>query len=584
MWSQIRSALALTVLLLLCDRALAADPAVELHQLFDDEWDRTMRESPTWASSLGDLRFNDRWPDASLEAIERSQAARKAALERLRRIDFDRLNKVDRHNYRLFEREYESDVAGHRFRLYVLPINQRGGIQDENSTADSLRFETVKDFDDWITRLKSFPVYADQITALMREGMRTGMMHPRIVMSRIPGQLKRQIVSDPTASLYYKPFRSIPNDIPTAERERIRAEATRAVSDHIVPAYRKFAAFFRDEYLAACLNKVGVWQLPGGRELYQHRARVFTTTELTPREIHDIGLREVARIRAEMQEVVEQVKFKGSFDEFLESLRTDPKHFYTNPNDLIAAYRECCRRIDPELPKLFQRLPKIPYNIEQIPANMAPDTTTAYYRPPSADGRRPGTYFVNLYKPEVRPKYEVEALSLHESVPGHHLQIALAMELDELPEFRRYGGYTAFVEGWALYSEKLGEELGLYQDPYSKFGQLTYEMWRAVRLVVDTGMHAFEWPRERAIAFFRSNTAKTQTDIENEVDRYISWPGQALAYKIGELKIRELRSRAEQQLQDGFDVREFHDVVLRNGAVTLDILEAEVTMWLKEKQ
>jgi prolyl oligopeptidase len=282
-----------------------------------------------------------------------------------------------------------------------------------------------------------------------------------------------------------------------------------------------------------------------------------------------------------MEAIQKQVGYEGSFQEFLTFLRTDKQFYFDDPNDLLQAYKECCQRIDPQLPNLFSRLPEIPYEIVPIPAQMAPDTTTAYYQPPAADGSRPGGYYVNLYRPEVRPKYEIEALSLHESVPGHHFQIALAMEIDDIPEFRRYGGYTAFIEGWGLYSEKLGEELGLYKDPYSKFGQLTYEMWRAVRLVVDTGMHTMEWTRQDAIDFFAANTAKTLLDIENEVDRYIAWPGQALAYKIGELKIRELRAKAEQKQGDQFDVRKFHDVVLRNGAVPLDVLEEQVNHWLE---
>jgi len=409
------------------------------------------------------------------------------------------------------------------------------------------------------------------------------MLLPKVIMTRLPGQIRRQIVDDPERSLFFKPFRDFPPDVGKSEQGRLTAAARETVIGRIVPAYRRFLSFFEDEYLPACFDEVGAWQLPKGQELYAFRARQFTTTGLSPDEIHEIGLREVRRIRAEMEQIVKDVGFKGTFREFLDHLRTDPQFYFQDANSLFAAYVALCKQIDPQLPKLFRKLPRTPYGVEAIPEHIAPDTTTAYYRPPSADGSRPGTYFVNLYRPEVRPKYEMEALTLHEAVPGHHLQIALATELEGLPTFRRFMSFTAYVEGWALYAERLGPELGLYRDPHSRFGQLTYEMWRAVRLVIDTGMHSMKWSRERAIDFFAENTAKTEHDIINEVDRYISWPGQALAYKIGELKIRELRRRAEDELGERFDLREFHDVVLRQGAVPLDVLEELVTAWLREK-
>jgi prolyl oligopeptidase len=342
--------------------------------------------------------------------------------------------------------------------------------------------------------------------------------------------------------------------------------------------------FFEDVYLPACFEKEGVWQIPNGKEFYALRARQFTTTDLTPQQIHDIGLREVKRIRGEMKEVMRDVGFEGTFAEFLDHLRNDPKYYYKDPNKLLTEYKAICRRIDPQLPKMFGRLPRRPYQLEAIPEHLAPDTTTAYYRPPSADGGRNGTYFVNLFRPETRPKYEMEVLSVHEAVPGHHLQIALAQELEGIPEFRRYGGYTAFIEGWGLYSERLGYELGLYKDPYSKFGKLTYDMWRAVRLVVDTGIHDQGWSRQKAIDFFAANAAKSMHDIENEIDRYIAWPGQALAYKIGQLRILELRRKAEEELGDKFDLSEFHDTILGQGAVTLSVLDGIVADWIAERK
>lgn len=554
----------------------------QLHALFDSEWDRTMQESPTWASSLGDRRYNTNWPDLSIEAINRSHLLDQEVLAKLDDIDVEQLSPEEQINYRLFRREYQFKVDAYEFRWYLVPLTQRGGIQDEGSLADSLRFEELQDFEDWLVRMRAFPMYMDQTIDLMRQGMEAGLLHPKVIMDRIPAQIAKQIVTEPEKQLFYKPFAAMPDSISKVQQQRLKAEASAAIKDQILPSYRKFKKFFEDEYLPACLDQVGVWQVPKGDELYRFRCREFTTTDLTPTQIHTIGMSEVQRIRGEMQQIISELKYDGTFTEFLEHLRTDPKFYYDNPEDLLRANLAVCKQIDPQLVKLFKKLPRTPYGVEPIPAYIAPDTTTAYYRPPAADGTRAGTYFVNLYRPEVRPKYEIEALSLHEAVPGHHLQIALAQEVDTLPQFRRFGGYTAFVEGWGLYAESLGGELGLYKDPYSKFGQLTYEMWRAVRLVVDTGMHHQHWTREHAIDFFAENTAKTMLDIENEIDRYISWPGQALAYKIGELKIKELRQRSEQELGENFDIRDFHDVVLRNGAVTLDILDDQVTEWIEQ--
>jgi prolyl oligopeptidase len=385
-------------------------------------------------------------------------------------------------------------------------------------------------------------------------------------------------------SLFFKPFHQIPQGVPGSVKRNLVEDARHQIANRVVPAYRRFLEFFEAEYLPAGPEEIGVSRLPDGRELYRFFARKFTTTDLSPEEIHETGLREVARIRDEMGRVIQALNFRGTFDDFLAELRDSPRFYITDADQLLEAYRATCARIDSQLPRLFRRLPRIWYDIRPVPANLAPDTTTAYYRPLSADGKRPGTYFVNLYHPEVRPTYEIEALSLHEAVPGHHLQIALAMEIDDLPDFRRYapeGDYTGYVEGWALYAESLGGELGCYRDPYSQFGRLTYEMWRAVRLVVDTGIHAFGWSRDRAVTYFRDHAAKALHDIENEVDRYIAWPGQALAYKIGELEIKRLRAQAEVSLGASFDLQKFHEVLLNDGALPLDMLAAQVRRWLE---
>ncbi|MCA9064401.1 MAG: DUF885 domain-containing protein [Planctomycetaceae bacterium] len=577
----------MTCLLLLTATNLRADDRAKskddqtLEALFESEWERTLKENPTFASDLGIRQYNAQWPDVSIPAKHQSAEESRRVLNALHQINPEHLSEANRLNYHLFRQQYEADVAEQPFHLYLLPVNQREGIQDESRLGDLLPFDTVRDYEDWIARLNAFPDYMAQTIALLKQGTRERMVHPRVVMQRVPAQIRKQLVDQPEDSFYYKPFRQFKVELTEEQQQRLRRQAREAIATRIIPSYRVFLEFFENEYLPACFDDVGCWQRPDGQEMYAVLARRFTTTSLTPAEIHQIGLDEVARIRAEMEQIQKQVGFNGSFQEFLTHLRTDPKFYCSTADELLSEYKACCDRINPRLPQLFHALPKTPYDVVPIPMQMAPDTTAAYYQPPAADGTRPGGYYVNLYRPDMRPKYEVEALSLHESVPGHHLQIALAMEQGEsIPEFRRYGGYTAFIEGWALYSEKLGEELGLYQDPYSKFGQLTYEMWRAVRLVVDTGIHSMKWSRQQAIDFFAANTAKSLLDIENEVDRYIAWPGQALAYKIGELKIRELRARAEKQLGDGFDVRDFHSVVLKNGAVPLDVLENQVDEWL----
>ncbi len=557
--------------------------ARELHRIFEAEWDVWMENSPEWASSLGDRRFNTKWSDVSLAAHQRRHDHGKEILKQLKRINVDKLSASDRVNIELFRKRYELNVEAFQYGWYLVPLTQRGGIQNQNSTVDALRFEKEQDFLDWIVRLRALPEKIKQTQALMQEGIRRRIIQPKVVMTRVPKQIRKQIVDDPAKSPFYKPFRDMPESIEESRVNELQTEAQTVIRDDIVPAYKSFLKFFETKYLPACFDEVGVSQIPRGQEFYAYRARMFTTTEMTPREIHEIGLAEVKRIRAEMEQIVKDVKFKGSFAEFLNFLRTDRQFYFDNPDDLFQAYQDVGKRIDPKMPELFGKLPRVGYRVKAIPALLAPDTTTAYYMRPSADGTRPGTYYVNLYKPEARPRYEIEALSLHEAVPGHHLQIALAMELENMPRFRRFSGYTAYVEGWALYAESLGEEIGLYQDPYSKFGQLTYEMWRAIRLVVDTGMHSMGWTREQAIALFKENTAKTRLDIENEVDRYISWPGQALAYKIGELKILALRAKAEQTLGKNFDIKAFHDFILSNGAVPLATLESLFEDWLRRQ-
>ncbi|HTG44374.1 MAG TPA: DUF885 domain-containing protein [Verrucomicrobiae bacterium] len=561
-----------------------ADAGKALNDFFEAEWNYEMEQNPGRASSMGDRRWNDRWGDQSLEAIQKRQEHAREALVRLNKFERAKLSPADQLNYDLFEKDLQTDIAGFKFRTYLMPINQRGGVQTLDEMGDRLRFETTKDYEDWIARLKALPGLMDQTLALMREGARNHIVWPQIVLNRVPAQIDKQLVSKPEESPFFKPFKKFPDAIAAADRERLTKAAQEAITAGVLPSFQKLKKYFLDEYLPAAPEEVGVWKMPDGADFYSYLARRHTTTDLTPQQIHEKGLSEVARIRGEMQTIMEKVGFKGTLPEFFAKLRTDPQFFYKTPEELLEAYRAMAKRIDPNLVKVFKTLPRMPYGVTPIPDKMAPDTTTAYYNQPAADGSRAGLYFVNLYKPETRPKWEMMALSLHESVPGHHLQIALAQELGDIPKFRRYGGYTAFVEGWGLYSESLGQDMGLYDDPYSKFGQLTYEMWRAVRLVVDTGMHQMKWDRQGAINYFMENAPKAENDIVNEIDRYISMPGQALAYKIGELKIKELRDRARRELGEAFDIREFHDAVLLSGAVPLDVLERNITAWITARK
>lgn len=557
-----------------------------LYKLFSEEWERGLADNPVSASYLGDRRFNNRWQDLSLTAIENRQQNRIAALAKLGAIDRNQLAPPDKLNFDLFKQELEENIESYRYKQFLLPLSHDGGIQTADQLAQFLRFETAKDYQDWIARLDAFPVLTEQTIGLLREGVRNKILWARVVMERVPPQVDKQIAAEPEQSAFFQPFKNFPKDIQPAEQERLRNAAKTAISTKIVPSYRKLKEYLTGEYLPASFAAPGIWQQTNGAETYAYLARSYTTTDLTPEQIHEKGLQEVARIRLEMEKIKTQVGYNGDLQQFFQFLRTDKQFYFNSAEELLTAYRAMTRRIDPELVKIFKTLPRTPYGVVPIPDKIAPDTTTAYYNSPAADGSRAGRYYVNLYKPQVRPKYEMMALSLHEAVPGHHLQIALAQELGEVPNFRKYGGYTAFTEGWGLYAESLGEDMNLYDNPYSKFGQLTYEMWRAVRLVVDTAMHSpkYKWTRERAINYFRDNAAKTETDIINEIDRYISNPGQALAYKIGELKIKELRQRAKQELGAKFDIREFHDVVLLSGAVPLDILERNVVEYIGQKR
>jgi len=459
-----------------------------------------------------------------------------------------------------------------------------GGIQQGAAEIiAAMPHQTVADYEDILARLEALPTSIEQNLLFLQEGLSKGYTPPKLMLRDVPKQIAGLIPADPLASPLLEPFKEFPAGFPDAERIRLTDRAKKLYASAVAPAFQKLHDYVTSTYLPACRESIAATALPNGAAAYAFHVRWQTTTNLTPQQIHEIGLSEVKRIRVEMDKVIASAGFQGSFHDFTEVLRTDQRFYYDRADDLVNGYRIITKKIDPELAHLFGKLPRLPYGVCVIPEFKAPSQTTAYYQPGAPSAGRPGCYFVNTFNLPARPKWEMEALSLHEAVPGHHLQLSLGQEMENVPEFRKHLGYSAFVEGWALYSESLGEELGMYKDPYSKFGQLSYEMWRAVRLVVDTGMHSMGWTRQQAIDFFRENTGKTDQDITVEVDRYIVWPGQALAYKIGQMKIRELRSEAEKKLGERLDVRKFHDAVLEEGAVPLSVLEARIKRWMDEQ-
>lgn len=564
----------------LAPTAHAAGESAALNQLFDEEWDRSMRESPENASYNGDMRFNDRWSDSSLKAIADSEAADRKAMASLHAIDRSKLSTPDQLNYDTFEWQLEKDIARQSFREYLMPMTHQGGVQTADGMTELLSFDTEKDYRDWLSRMNALPTLIEQTIVLMREGVRTGRTPPKAIMTRVTAQIAAQNVADPEKSGFFVPFKRFPESFSPTLRSALTNEAKAIIVGKIVPAYTDLGRYFNAQYLPATRESNAATALPDGKAYYDLLARYYTTTELSADEIHNIGLKEVARIRARMETIKVETGFKGSLPEFFTFMRSDPRFFYTTPEALLEGYQAMSKRIDPELVKVFGVLPRMTYGVRAIPASIAPDTTTAYYQGGAIDGTRPGYYYVNLYKPEMRPKWEMMPLSLHEAVPGHHFQFARGMELPEMPMFRRTAYFVAYGEGWGLYAEQLGYDMGLYNDPYDRMGQLTYEMWRAVRLVVDTGIHAKGWTRQQAIDYFKANAPKTDQDIVNEIDRYIGTPGQALAYKIGQLKISELRARAKDRLGERFNLRAFHDEVLGTGSVPLDSLEKHMDAWI----
>ncbi|HXV87172.1 MAG TPA: DUF885 domain-containing protein [Gemmatimonadales bacterium] len=561
--------------------ACVSDPAPRFGELVEEIWQFQLREDPLLATSVGDGRYNDRLPSVTVADQDRRAEARRSFVARLEAVDRARLSAADQLNYDVLLRQLRDELTDHEFQSYLLPITADWGFHMGIARLpDDMPLVTARDYEHYIGRLAAVREYVDQHIALMRRGVEMGFTQPRVVLQGYDATARAHVVADPRTSVFYRPFAAFPTTVPQAERSGLEARGREAIVTSVIPAYRALAQFLTEEYLPGARTTIGASEWPNGRAYYGHLVEHYTTLPLTPEAVHQTGLDEVARIRTDMEEVMGQVRFRGSFAEFLRFLRTDSRFYARTPDELLKEASFIAKRMDGKLPSLFKTLPRLPYGVAPVPDEIAPKFTAGRYIGAPVGSRQPGYYWVNTYALSSRPLYALEALTLHEAVPGHHLQIALAQELTGLPPFRRFADVTAFTEGWGLYAEWLGTEAGFYQDPYRRFGRLTYEMWRACRLVVDTGMHALGWSRERAMEFMAQNTALSLHEVRTEIDRYISWPGQALAYKLGELKIRQLRREAEQALGAGFDVRDFHDVVLRNGAIPLSALETQVRAYL----
>jgi uncharacterized protein (DUF885 family) len=573
--------------------AAPAAPAPDANQRFDALAEAYFEEqlllNPTQATSIGDPRYNDRWTvPFSEEQRAKGRALAEKTLAALKAIDPATLGATQAVSHEMLRLDLEHQLAGYRFPSHLQPVNQFynfGNMTAQLGSGTGIQpFKTVKDYEDWLKRAEGFPASVDTAISNMRQGVQAGVVQPRVLMEKVLPQLSAHVVADPTQSLFWGPIKAFPEAVPAADRERLTAAYRAMISERLVPAYKKLHDFVKDEYLPKARATVGLSGLPDGQAWYQHQIRNHTTTSLTAEQIHQIGLSEVKRIHAEMAKVQQQLGVKGDLQSFLRKMAADPKLKFTSREEMLQAYRDAQARIDASTDRLFDVKPKANYEIRPVEPFREKSAAGGSYMAASPDGSRPGVFYLNTYEPTSRSRDAVESLLIHEGSPGHHFQISIARELESLPRFRRFGGYTVYSEGWALYAETLGKELGMYTDPNQYFGALGSELWRAVRLVVDTGLHAKGWTREQAIAYAKANTANSDVSIVSEVERFMAIPGQALAYKMGELKITELRRRAEKALGSRFDLKAFHRAVLEDGAVPLDLLERKMDKWIAAQQ
>jgi uncharacterized protein (DUF885 family) len=585
--SQLRFTISLFSLLL-CSAVVLADelsPSTALFELFDREWEARLAASPQFASNLGDKTAAGQLEDLSPETLGARQIQDLAFLDELQKISIGKLTDEERIHAAILEAQLQNRIDQYRFGAHEVPFNADSSFWSSFARLpQQLSLRDAEDLEGYLDRLSAWPRLVDQQIGWMRRGLERGMTQPRVVLEGIDATIDAHVVESVEQSGFFEPFNRMPASLDAAQRDKLLKRAHQVIGGAVVPAYAELSRFMREEYVPGARRTLGAHDLPDGEAYYAQRIRHFTTLDLSAKEIHEIGLKEVARIRAEMKQIIGEVEFEGSFEEFLTFLRTDPRFYAKSAEELLKEASYISKRMDGKLPALFKTLPRMTYTVEPVPASIAPKYTAGRYVPSSESGHRPGRYWVNTYALETRPLYNLEALTLHEAVPGHHLQGALNRELEQLPNFRRYSYLSAFGEGWGLYSEWLGLEAGFYTDPYSNFGRLTYEMWRACRLVVDTGLHAFGWTRQQVMDYMASNTALSLHEIRTETDRYISWPAQALSYKMGELKIQQLRRKAESTLGDRFDVRLFHDAILESGSIPLSVLEDQIDDFIAEQQ
>ena len=561
------------------------DTRSSLYQIFSDSREFMLNEDPVKATYSGFNSNNHKMPSMKMEDLNRRLQFWKSIIDRIEKINFNSLSKEDQINYKLFQRVIQSRINSIKYKDFQMPLNADSGFHTGLSRLHkAMPFFNEKDYLNYISRLSEFPRFFNEYILLMKEGIKEGRTLPQVVLNGYEVTISTHVVSNPEESVFFEPFKSIPSTLSKQKQEELIDKGRKVIMGSVVPSFQSFLSFFLDDYYPKARKTIGAYDLPNGKEFYQYKINHFTTLNLNPEQIHNIGLAEVKRIRVEMENVISEVGFKGSFLEFLDFLRTDPQFYADTPEELLKEASFIAKKMDAKLPLLFKTLPRLPYGVAPVPDDLAPKYTGGRYVGPGKGSNEPGYYWVNTYKLNVRPLYNLEALTLHEGVPGHHLQNSISAELENVPEFRKELGLSVYGEGWGLYSEFLGLEAGFYKNPYSNFGRLTYEMWRACRLVVDTGIHAMGWSRQKVINYLSNNTALPIHECITETDRYIAWPGQALAYKIGELKIKELRNYATMNLGDQFDIREFHDAILWDGELPLDLLEENIKNWVSEKK